>query len=688
MFLVELSTSVGQLHGIGKEAMRSLASSGIISVGDILCRYPFRYIDRTRQVPLGSWQEEEEVNTVAEVFAHDSIRWKNQKVFKARICDESASAALVCFGRNFLESKLPVGEKIYLAGKFQLRYGELQSSAFEFESFNNEPEDFNRVLPVYPLVGKMTQKNFRKAMVQALDLFGISVDDELPEAVMERQQLLKKKEALRRIHFPRSMKEVTEARKSLIFEELFHLMMIVARRGRSRNNCRRAKTKLPRNLRERVIKELPFELTSGQIAALDHITGDLERGYPMCRLLQGDVGCGKTLIAFLASLSVIEGGEQAVLMAPTELLARQHAENAMRFLGGYGIRVAFLSGNVRGEERALLLAALAEGQIDLLIGTHALFSKDVAFKALRLVIIDEQHRFGVLQRLALEEKGRRPDMLLMTATPIPRTLTLTAYGDMAVSEIRTLPSGRRPVVTYLAGNDHAERVYSFIEKEVADGNQGYFVYPLIEESDKIGNIKDAERMIKELRCRFPDTSVELIHSRIDEEEKRLRMKKFSDGEIALLVATSVVEVGVDVPKATFMVIEHAERFGLSQLHQLRGRVGRGEKQSYCFLVYDQELTEEGKERIKIMKTHSDGFAIAEEDFRIRGPGEMMGTRQSGYLRLTIADLVRDQSYLQEVRKEVDLIAGEDIGFLLPQNKSLRDLYAKAPPFDSGLLSSG
>jgi len=400
---------------------------------------------------------------------------------------------------------------------------------------------------------------------------------------------------------------------------------------------------------------------------VQEIETDLRSAAPMARLLQGDVGCGKTLVALLASLLVVSAAEQAAFLAPTELLARQHAENAARLLEPLGVRIAFLSGAVGGEARALLLAALQAGEIDILFGTHALFSGDVAFRRLGLVIVDEQHKFGVLQRQTMLAKGDSPDLLLMTATPIPRTLALTAFGDLEVSSIRTMPAGRRPVITHLAREGNEEKVYRRVREEIARGRQAYFVYPLIEESEALA-VKDAESSFRALsQAVYPDLPLALIHSRVPEEDKERAMAAFAAGTVKVLVATSVVEVGVDVANASCIVIEHAERFGLSTLHQLRGRVGRGSEQSYAFLVYGAKLTPEGIERLKIMMETTDGFAIAERDMRLRGPGELLGIRQSGFLRFRVADLLLHGALLFEARDDAKDLLAADPGFLAPMN---------------------
>jgi len=431
-------------------------------------------------------------------------------------------------------------------------------------------------------------------------------------------------------------------------------------------------------LQQNLIERLSFSLTAGQKNAVMEINRDMSSNIPMARLLQGDVGCGKTLVSFLAALRAVEDKGQAAIMAPTELLARQHAENAARLLEPLGISIAFLTGNVKSKGRKELLKNLAIGNIDIIAGTHALFSKDVEYKNLKLVVIDEQHRFGVTQRALIMEKGQQPDLLMMSATPIPRTLALTVFGDMDVTVIKDMPVGRKPVITHLAKESNEKKVYDFVRNELEKGRQAYFVYPLIEGGEEIKDaVSMAQRLGKEV---FPKYKTALIHSKLPEEEKKHIMDDFRKGEIKILAATSVVEVGVDVPNAVCMVIEHAERFGLSALHQLRGRVGRGEEQSYCFLVFSNDLTEEGKTRLKVMLENNDGFVIAEEDLKLRGPGQIAGTEQSGYLVLGIANPIRDMEILERARNEVFSILENDPNLLLENNRVIAKVLEQAPPF--------
>jgi ATP-dependent DNA helicase RecG len=518
------------------------------------------------------------------------------------------------------------------------------------------------------------------------------------------------------------MAALNKARKTLIYEELFYLEILVGKRALERRSItvtpRTARAASPAlsPLQERLLERLPFSLTAGQLAAAADINRDMASGIPMARLLQGDVGSGKTLVSFLAALRAVEKPEpdgntardsntapdsaairgQAAIMAPTELLARQHAENAAALLEPLGIRPAFLTGNIKTGGRAALLRALADGEVDIVVGTHALFSRDVAYRNLRLVVVDEQHRFGVTQRNAIMVKGDHPDLLMMSATPIPRTLALTVFGDLDVSVIGDLPPGRKPVKTHLAKQSNEEKVYDFVAGELAAGRQAYFVYPLIgdDEDDYRGDdshtglkaaVSMAERLAKKV---FPKYPVALVHSRLDEEEKRRTMEAFRRGEVKVLVATSVVEVGVDVPNANCMVIEHAERFGLSALHQLRGRVGRGTDQAYCFLIYSESeegLTDDGKTRLRVMLENNDGFVIAEEDLKLRGPGQIAGTAQSGYLSLGIADPVRDAELLARARTEAFALLETDPELKTSENRRIAEVLERASPFSQLVL---
>ena len=703
MYLRELKQPITKLRGVGPALAANLARLGINTLPDLLYHYPRDWEDRSRPLPLKDWNKGR-VCTEISVLAQDWFGFGRTKTLKVYVEDESARACLVCFNRPFLQRLLIPGARFRLFGTFYHRYGDIQSTAFEVEPISAGP-GLNPILPIYPLRAGLNQNNLRKLMHQALKQLDspedkLFIEDELPEGIIKRDGLLNKPDALRVIHFPASLEELKRAKRTLIYEELFYLEIMVGRRAMERKNLFRKSGSAggsgqPKqgdisqgNLAQgdlapmqlSLLERLPFSLTPGQKAAVHEINRDMEGPFAMARLLQGDVGSGKTLVSFLAILKAVEKGGQAALMAPTELLAQQHAENAARLLEPLGLRIAFLTGNLKAAGRTRLLKALASGEIDLVAGTHALFSRDVLYNKLHLVVIDEQHRFGVLQRQAIMTKGESPDLLLMSATPIPRSLALTVFGDLDVTSIKDKPLGRKPIKTHLARESNAAKVYDYVRRELEMGHQAYFVYPLIEGGDE-EELKDAVSMAERLaREVFPGFPLGLLHSKVGEEKKRQIMESFRQGETKILAATSAVEVGVDVPNATCMVIEYAERFGLAALHQLRGRVGRGEAQSYCFLVYADNLSEDGKIRLKVMLENSDGFLIAEEDLKLRGPGQIAGTEQSGYLKLGLADPVRDAEELARAREDAFGILEADPALERSEYRRIAEVLERAAPF--------
>ncbi|MCL2044237.1 MAG: ATP-dependent DNA helicase RecG [Treponema sp.] len=726
MLIRSLSVPLTAIRGIGSALVPKLARLGIRNTTGLLCHYPRDWEDRSVQVPIREFRHRQ-VCTNVTVVARDWIGYGRMRTLKVYVEDESGKASLLCFNRPWLEKQLVAGGHFRLWGRFYYKYGEIQSSNFVIEETGDRgPGTGDQILPVYPLTAGLTQAMLRRFVNFALEQYAANLDDELPGKIIARDGLLPKKAAIRAIHFPASVAELELAKKTLIFEELFYLEIMVGKRALERKRkVRSEKGEVRRGrsladyhqsidsnhifddnpqslfptphsslltphlpcspLQNRLIERLPFSLTPGQTEAIVEIIADMATGpsFSMARLLQGDVGSGKTLVAFLAALRAVNDGGQAALMAPTELLARQHAENAALLLEPLGLQIAFLTGNIKAAGRKDLLRHLAAGEVDIVVGTHALFSKDVTYKNLRLVVVDEQHRFGVTQRSLIMAKGANPHLLMMSATPIPRTLALTVFGDMDVSVIRDMPPGRKPVKTHLAKESSEDRVYDFIRKKLEAGSQAYFVYPLIDGGDSgdTSNIKDAASMAERLAAEvFPRFSVALIHSKLNEEEKRTTMERFRRGEIQVLVATSVVEVGVDVPNANCMVIEHAERFGLSALHQLRGRVGRGQEQAFCFLVYSDELTDDGKSRLKVMLENTDGFVIAEEDLKLRGPGQIAGTEQSGYLNLGIANPIRDIEELARARTDAFFILENDPGLVLDDHRIVARVLDEAPPF--------
>ncbi len=668
MLIGEIQTPVSNLYGAGKTTIEQLTRLGIATVGDLLRFWPRAWEDRSRYNTLSEWNAFHKLNVPVTIMDQQWFGYGRMKTLKLVISDsEGVRGELACFNRPFLEKAFPEGTKALVYGSFSVKYGAIQSSSFDIEKYDTAER---RILPVYPLTQGLTQTKLRKLIEQALNSYARGIDSELPADVLNKYGYPDKRAVLFAMHRPASLEEAEAARTALIFEEFFLYEAAVGMRALERRGV------LPRTpvrddasagtaqsagalqyayspLQKELLSRLPFTLTGDQQAVTAEINADINGTAPAARLIQGDVGSGKTLVAFLACVKVIEGGGQAALMAPTELLARQHADTAAKLLEPLGIRLAFLTGNLKAAGRSQLLQQLAAGNIDLIIGTHALFSAQTLYKNLRMVVIDEQHRFGVLQRSAIIQKGidsgkKAPHFLMMSATPIPRTLALSMFGDLDISVIKTMPPGRKPVITYVASESKAEKVYYFIGQDILAGKQAYFVYPIIEDSDTF-NLKSAEDMFAELTRDFPHHRLALIHSKVPEEEARTIMQEFRSGAIHILVATSVIEVGVDVPNATCMVIEHADRFGLSALHQLRGRIGRGSDQSYCFLLYGKNITETGMARLKVMANTTDGFVIAEEDLKLRGPGDIGGVEQSGYCGFELADPIRDFALLEKAR---------------------------------------
>ncbi|MFO8044159.1 MAG: ATP-dependent DNA helicase RecG [Alkalispirochaeta sp.] len=671
MLFHELTDSLEHLPGVGPKRAALLTRLGLRTVADLLALLPRRYEDRSRVVTLVEAAAHGEGVVHVTVIDHEHFLRGRQKTLKLVIQDESSTGSLVCFGRNFLARTFPVGSEIAVFGQFTLRYGEIQASSFEAE---HRRPDASRatppILPVYPLTEGIGQAHLRDAVAHALQSYTPDLEDELPDRLRAAEQLLPLAEALQGLHFPATMEEPARALRRLVWGELFTFQLRLAQDAhRRRRRTRRARPAPFRSVVDLVLQKLPFELTPDQSRVLTEILTDMDQPWPMARLLQGDVGSGKTLVALVAALSAIERGQQVALMVPTELLARQHARNIGSLLSDTGVHPALVLGSMPTSARRHVTAALADGEIDVVIGTHALFAEGLIYANLGLVIIDEQHRFGVGQRERLQARGHAPDLLMMSATPIPRSLALTAFGDSEVSTIEHLPPGRKPIKTHLARMGNDARVYAFVRKELDAGRQAYLVYPAIDEGGARG-FRSAEEMHRRLQREFAPYQVGLAHSRIDDDTRAATMEAFARGEIHALVATSVVEVGVDVPNATCMVIEHAEVFGLAALHQLRGRVGRGAAQSYCLLVYQEPLTDDAQERLKVMYESSDGFFIAEEDLRIRGPGELQGSRQSGFLEFRFADIREHMSEMIAARTHVARVLQEDPELQQPEHQSL------------------
>ncbi|NCB02043.1 MAG: ATP-dependent DNA helicase RecG [Spirochaetia bacterium] len=684
MYLRNLNTPVSTLAGVGKQIGEAYNNLGVKTFGDLLQLVPRDYEDRTSIMPLALVPDGSYANTIVEVVSHSYFGMNRKRTLKVIIKDISgegdARASLLCFNRNFLEKVLRVKSKFYLYGQFTHHYNELQSSQFEMIPLKDDIEEieiFGKLLPIYPLSGRLSQNLIRKHISFIFNTIE-KVENEIPEYLIEKYHLVSTHQAINKIHNPKNRDEIATGELTLAFTELFYLFLAIIKK-RGIEKVVETQPITFSDLEKRCIASFPFSLTKDQEKVLLEIKEELLINSTMNRILQGDVGSGKTLVAWISSLHVISKKGQVAFMAPTELLARQHAEQAALYLEPLGVRIALFTGSVKNKARKYLLEALKNHEIDIAIGTHALFSSEVEFADLAYIIIDEQHRFGVVQRTALLAKGKAPDVLMMSATPIPRSLALTVFGDMNISTIREMPVGRIPIVTYLVSNESRKRMYESVSVEFERNHQAYFVYPRIDDKGE-STLRDVTTMFEYLKEVYPNVPSALIHSRLDEQEKISIIRKFRNKELMYVVSTSVVEVGLDIPEATVMVIEHAERFGLSALHQLRGRVGRSILQSYCFLVYETPLSEDAMKRLKVLKESNDGFYIAEQDLMIRGPGEVVGTKQSGFLKLKFASLTSNIELLATVKKEVQQIIEDDEGFLELRHAPIRKVLLEAPYF--------
>ncbi|KAB8138700.1 ATP-dependent DNA helicase RecG [Gracilibacillus oryzae] len=647
--------SIQQLKGIGPKMYEKLSDMGITTLEDLLYYFPNRY-DHYEQKPLHELVHEEKVTIVGQVIQEPIVQYYNRKRSRLTVSLRADGAVVkgIMFNRAFAKNHFIPGELVTVSGKWdqhrlQITIDQYQKGTME----SNSP-----ITPIYPLKGDLKNSQLIKVITQAIGNKLHTVDDFLPEQYIENYRLPIRQEAIKQIHFPDSFTELKHAKRRFIYEELliFQLKMQLFRKRNKEATTGNAQ-QFDQEKVNNLMKQLPFVLTNAQLKSLKEILDDLQSPYRMNRLLQGDVGSGKTAVATISLYASVTAGKQAAFMVPTEILAEQH-EHSLRAMLPEDVSIARLTGSVKGKKRKEILQRLEAGEIDVLIGTHALIQDDVHFTNLGYCIIDEQHRFGVNQRNTLKEKGILADILFMTATPIPRTLSITAFGDMDVSKIDEMPKGRKPIETYWVKHNMLNRILSFIYKEMKNGSQAYVVCPLIEESDKL-DIQNAVDLYMQLQAALDGkVKVGLMHGRLSNEEKEQVMEDFTSNRIQLLVSTTVVEVGVNVPNATIMMIQDADRFGLSQLHQLRGRVGRGEKQSYCILVADPK-GDTGKERMRIMTETTDGFVLAEKDLELRGPGDVFGVKQSGVPEFKVADLVHDYRALETARNDaIDIIVNK------------------------------
>ena len=663
------------LKGVGPKKAALLAKLGIQTMFDLLTWYPRGYEDQSALTPIASLHAGETATVSGSIMNLTEKQGRSRKmsILTALVGDGTGFLQIIWFNQKYLKRQLKIGCRLFVTGKATYAYGGQGQlamsnlSSFQILQDGEPPEEALGIQPIYSATEKLNQKFFRKLMHTLLEN-PPEWQEVLPESVRTEYALMDRRQAFGAIHFPKDFEELQAARRRLAFDELYLIqcgLLLIKKQGReSRRGIRHLSDS---RLTREVMESLPFRLTGDQAKCLCAVKSDMEKTVPMRRLVQGDVGSGKTVIAMLALVKTVENGWQGALMAPTEILAAQHYESFRKQLAPFGIRVGFLSGRLTKKKRQELYDAMEAQELDIVIGTHALIQEGVHFAKLGLVVTDEQHRFGIAQRAELEKKSSRlPDVLVMTATPIPRTMTLTIYGDLDVSLIRELPPGRQPVRTFVRRPERRPLIYDFVHKEIEAGRQAYVICPLIEMNEELP-IPSAEEVYEELRHGiFRDMRCGLVHGRMKAAEKEQVMQDFYENRVQLLVSTTVIEVGVNVPNASIMVVEHAERFGLAQLHQLRGRIGRGSYRSYCVLVSESK-SQTAKERLQIMESTADGFQLAEEDLKLRGPGQFFGSMQHGLPDLKIADVLHDMDILLDARRAAmqTIERREDMRFVRP-----------------------
>lgn len=686
-----LQQPVQYVRGVGPRLAQAFGRLGIRTVEDLLYHVPRRYEDRSRFSTLyGAPHDALATFRVQVVRLREPQLRSPRKLTEVYVTDGTAVAVAKFWGRRHLDKVLSPGTEIVLWGRVRRERGQIEIESPEFERASGEDETLHtgRVVPVHPATEQLSPRLVRRAVHAALEAFAPRVPEPLPESVRAQYGLMSTSEALWRVHFPQSVEEAEGARRTLAFAEFLELELALLLRRRGVVTATKPhRYREDGGLLDAFVRSLPFPLTGAQRRVIEQIRRELYSPHPVNRLLQGDVGSGKTVVAAAAVVVCAGGGHQAAVMAPTEILAEQHYLTFRRFLEPVGVRVVLLVGGMRKAEREAVLAEVARGEADLVVGTHALLQEDVVFDRLALVVVDEQHKFGVAQRAALRAKGHEPDVLVMTATPIPRTLALTLYGDLDVSVLDELPPGRQPVRTYHRPPEARDRVYEFVRREVQAGRQAYVVCPLVEESDKL-DASAAVELYERMRTRvFPDLRVGLLHGRMPVADKDAVMEAFRRGDVQVLVATPVIEVGVDVPNATVMVVEDADRFGLAQLHQLRGRVGRSAHRSYCILI-SALPTEEARRRIQALVETHDGFRIAQVDLELRGPGEFFGTRQHGLPDFRVADPIRDVGLLEQARTAAERILEVDPQLQRPEHRVLRERLLRRYAESGAFLAVG
>lgn len=671
-----LSMNIQYIKGVGPKRASRLKRLNINTVEDLLYFVPRDYDDRSQFKTLRDCKIGEKVSLEIEIIGSSSLLRprKNLSILKVPFKDRTYNGYLVWFNQDYLKDKFYIGEKLIVNGKVGKMGMEIQLINPVYEKIENKNK-VGIIFPIYSLTEGLTNNEITKIIKYSIDEYLCEVKEFLPCEIMEKYNLIDIKDAIKNIHFPQNSELLKKSRERLAFQELLTLqigLFVIKNKNTNQNQG----IKFDKNVEvDNFINKLPFKLTKAQLSVFREIEDDMEKNTQMNRLVQGDVGSGKTVIAILSIFKAVLSGYQAVMMAPTEILATQHFESFKGFFSNYNLKIELLIGSISQKNKEDILAKLKTGEIDVLIGTHAIIQENVEFKNLGIAITDEQHRFGVKQRAILSQKGNNPDILVMTATPIPRTLALILYGDLDISIIDELPPGRKEIETYAVGRDMINRVNNFIRKQILEGRQAYIVCPLIEESESL-SINAAEDIFINFRDdTFKDFNVGLLHGKMKPKEKDIIMEEFKNNKIDILVSTTVIEVGVNVPNSNIMVIHNAERFGLAQLHQLRGRVGRGKYQSYCILI-NESNSSVSRERMRILQSTTDGFKISEKDLEMRGPGEFFGTKQHGLPELKVANLFTDMELLKLAQNEAKLLLEMDSKLAQDKHKNLRDRIKK------------
>ena len=670
--MIDLKKEVQYVKGVGPNRVKLLNKLNIYTLGDLITYFPRNHEDRSIPKKIADCQDGETVLIKAWTITKvTERRTRRVSIYKLVVRDDTASMVITWFNQKYLKDKFILGHTYTFFGKIENKNGtyEMKSPVFDEEG---RDKNTGKIIPIYPLTSNLSQNTIRKIIEAGIDEVYGKLEETLPDYILEKYRLLEINEAIKSIHFPATNSDFIRAKNRLIFEELLALQLALFRLKEGQKTDEKGIIFNKNVKMQDVIKTLPFNLTGAQLRVLNEINQDMESEKPMNRLLQGDVGSGKTVVSIIAAYKAVKSGYQVAIMAPTAILADQHLKNFQKTLEPFGIKCELLVSNVTKKNKQIILDKLANGEIDILIGTHALLEENVVFKNLGLVVTDEQHRFGVKQRATIVAKGKNPDVIVMSATPIPRTLALILYGDLDISIIDELPPNRKKVETYAISKELEERMTGFVKKQIDEGRQAYIVCPLVEDSDDL-NLKSVTALAEKYKTEvYSEYRVEYLHGKMKPKEKDEIMQKFKDGQIDILISTTVIEVGVDVPNASIMVIQNAERFGLAQLHQLRGRVGRGEYKSYCILI-NEGHSKVAKERMKVMCQTNDGFVISEKDLELRGSGDFFGTAQHGVPELKIANLFENIQELKLVQEVATQIMADDPYLEKEKNFRLRKL---------------